>query len=42
MSKVDVACYVVGALVVVYIVAATWHSKERDPPDRARERERLR
>ncbi len=31
MSNVDIACYVVATLVVLYIVAATWRSKDQDP-----------
>jgi hypothetical protein len=36
LSNVDIACYVLGSLVVVYIVAATWRSKDQDPPARKR------
>jgi hypothetical protein len=34
ISDLDIAGCVVGTLVLLYIVAATWRSKDQDPPAR--------
>jgi hypothetical protein len=34
MSNLDVACYVLGTLVTLYIVAATWRSRDAEPRTR--------
>jgi len=31
MSNLGIACYVIGALVTLYVIAATWRSKDADP-----------
>jgi len=31
MSNWEIAFYVVGALFTVYVIAATWRSKDADP-----------
>jgi hypothetical protein len=35
MSNLGIAFYVVGALFTLYIIAASWRSKDADPQDRA-------
>jgi hypothetical protein len=36
MSNVGIVFYVVGSLFVLYVVAATWRSKDADRDDRRR------
>jgi hypothetical protein len=41
VSNLEVAFYVVGALFVLYLVAATWRSKDQAPRGRDRDRGHL-
>jgi hypothetical protein len=41
MSNLDIACCVVGTLFVVYLVAATWRSKDQHPRAHGSNGERL-
>jgi len=41
MSNLEIAFYVIGTLFVVYLVAATWRSRDQDPHARDQARERL-
>jgi hypothetical protein len=41
MSNLEIAFYVVGTLFVVYLVAATWRSRDQDPHARDRAKGRL-
>jgi hypothetical protein len=37
MSNLDIAFYVVGALFALYVVAATWRSRDAEPRERRRD-----
>jgi hypothetical protein len=41
MNNVGIAFYIIGALVTLYVVAATWRSRDADARVRERSRERL-